>query len=94
MASLLTDDEIQSALARLPGWQREAGALVKNYRFPAYLTGIAFVNRLAARAEAVDHHPDFFIGWRKVRVVLSTHSAGGITALDVSLAREAEALAQ
>jgi Pterin-4a-carbinolamine dehydratase len=38
MASLLTDDEIQSALARLPGWQREAGALVKNYSFPAYRT--------------------------------------------------------
>lgn len=94
MASLLTEEELQAALAHLPGWEVEAGTLVKSYNFPAYMAGIEFVNRLAARAEAANHHPDLSIGWRKVGVVLSTHSAGGITALDVSLAREAEALAQ
>lgn len=94
MASLLTEEELQAALAHLPGWAAEGGALVKSFSFSSYLAGIEYVNRLAARAEAANHHPDLSIGWRKVGVVLSTHSAGGITALDVSLAREAEALAQ
>lgn len=93
MPSVLSEDELHAALARLPGWAIEAGVLVKSYPFSAYMSGIAFVGRLAAKAEAANHHPDLHISWRKVRVELSTHSAGGITALDVELALVADALA-
>lgn len=89
---LLPPEELAAALATLPGWQVEDGTLAKTYRFPAYLAGAAFIARLAEKAEAMDHHPDLHLGWRKVAMRVSTHSAGGITALDIALAHEAELL--
>lgn len=89
---LLNPEELADQLTGLPGWQVEDGGLVKTYRFPSYLAGVAFVTRLAEKAEAMDHHPDLRLGWRRVEMRVSTHSAGGITALDTALAREAEML--
>lgn len=74
----------------LPDWRVENAHLVRTFAFPSYLAGIDFVVRLAREAEAMNHHPDLHIGWRKVTVRLSTHSAGAITMLDVELARRAE----
>lgn len=90
MRVLLTLDHIESSLSQLPGWKREGTELVKNYRFTSYLKGIEFVTLLAQTAESMNHHPDLFVGWRKVTVRLTTHSAGGITSLDIQMAQNAE----
>lgn len=91
--SLLTEEEIAAALTTLEGWSVEGNELVKTFRFPSYLAGIDFVSRLAHAAEAMNHHPDLLVGWRKVVMRVCTHSAGGLTELDVALAREADRLA-
>jgi len=90
---LLSDAEIGSALAALPGWSRSAGAITKTYELQDFAAAIAFVDRVAAAAEAADHHPDIDIRWNKVTLALSTHSAGGLTGRDVRLAAELERLA-
>lgn len=90
MRLLLTLDDIEAALSKMPGWKREGAELVKTFRFATYLHGIDFVNRLAQSAEAMNHHPDLYVGWRKVTVRLTTHSAGGITPLDIQMAQNAE----
>lgn len=84
--SLLTDEQIDSALASLPGWSRDGDTLRRSVTFGAFLDGIDAVRRIAEHAESVDHHPDLDIRWRTVTFTLSTHSAGGITDKDVALA--------
>ena len=88
----LNADELERLVGRLPGWTVRESSLVKTFSFDAYLDGIAFVNRLAQEAEKMNHHPDLQVGWRKVTVTLSTHSAGAVTGLDAQLAEKAEAL--
>lgn len=90
MRLLLSLDDIETALSTLPGWKRENAELVKTFRFSSYLLGIEFVNVVARSADELDHHPDLYVGWRKVVMRLTTHSAGGITALDVQMAQNAE----
>jgi 4a-hydroxytetrahydrobiopterin dehydratase len=87
---MLTESALKEALADLPDWSVEGKALVRRFTFRSYLEGIAFVNRVAAAAERANHHPDLEVGWRKVTVKLTTHSAGGITPLDIALAHEAD----
>jgi len=89
----LSDIEIQRELAGLPGWARRGNELVKTFAFATFPGGIAFVNGVAQAAERMDHHPDLDIRYTKVTAVLSTHSAGGITANDVALAKEMDRLA-
>ncbi len=88
----LSADELAALSETLPGWAVQGVELVKTLTFPSYLAGIEFVANLAREAEAMNHHPDLQVGWRKVTVRLSTHSAGALTALDVELARRADAL--
>ena len=88
--SQLSDVEIQRALGALPGWARRGDALVKTHQFATFADGIAFVGRVAAIADAMDHHPDIDIRYTKVTTSLSTHSAGGITELDLKLAQGIE----
>ena len=83
---LLSESAIHEQVTTLPGWQVEGTELVKEFRFTSYLAGIEFVRRVAVLAEALNHHPDLLVGWRKVTVRLSTHSAGGLTRLDFELA--------
>ena len=90
----LSDIAIQRELGTLPGWSRRGGALQKTFAFPTFLGAIAFVNRVAEAAEALDHHPDLDIRYTQVAAALSTHSAGGITQLDIDLARRMDALAE
>jgi 4a-hydroxytetrahydrobiopterin dehydratase len=85
---LLNESAIQQQMTTLPGWQVEGKELVKEFRFPSYLAGIEFVRRVGGLAEEMNHHPDLLVGWRKVTVRLSTHSAGGLTGLDFALAGE------
>jgi 4a-hydroxytetrahydrobiopterin dehydratase len=85
--ALLTDSEIADALAALPGWERAGDEIVRTFECASFPDAIAFVVRIGFFAERADHHPDLDIRWRKVRVALTTHDAGGLTALDLELAR-------
>jgi 4a-hydroxytetrahydrobiopterin dehydratase len=87
MAELLDDKAVQEALEHLPEWHREGQTIVRDLELPSFTVAIAFVNAVAGTAEAADHHPDILVhGWNKVRLTLSTHSAGGLTAADMGLA--------
>jgi 4a-hydroxytetrahydrobiopterin dehydratase len=90
---LLTNDEIDSGLAALPGWAREGHTIRKTFTFPGFPEAVAFVSRLVPGAEAADHHPDLTINYRRVTVAYTTHSAGGLTAKDLAGARMADAQA-
>ncbi len=89
----LSEEDIASALRDLPGWEQAGGQIAKQYRLDGFPAAVAFVVRLSYAAEAANHHPDLDIRYDKVRVALSTHSEGGITAKDVDLARTIEGLA-
>jgi 4a-hydroxytetrahydrobiopterin dehydratase len=71
----------------LKEWSEVDGALEREFRFEAYLDGIAFVNRVAEIADAADHHPDIVVGYKRVTVRWSTHSASAITDRDREMAR-------
>ena len=86
----LSDSEISAHMTDLPGWAVQEDALVRSYIFPNFVEAIKFVNQLADRAEAMQHHPDIDIRYNKVTIRLSTHDAGGITSLDFRMAQEAE----
>lgn len=86
--AVLTDDQVDAALADLDGWERAEGALRRSIKFDSFLAGIEAVRRVAERAEAADHHPDIDIRWRTVTFALVTHSEGGITDKDVAMAGE------
>ena len=88
MAELLSEHEQGKALGTLPNWSRGEGALVREVELASFPQAIQVVNRVAEIAENNDHHPDIDIRWRTLRFTLSTHSKGGITDLDVSLAAE------
>lgn len=87
---LLSEPETREALGRLPGWSAEGGRLQKTYTVPAFLQGIELVRRVAQVAEQMNHHPDIHIQYRRVRFELWTHDLGGISELDVELARRIE----
>jgi 4a-hydroxytetrahydrobiopterin dehydratase len=89
----LSDEEIRSALEALPGWEHVEDAITRQYRLDGFAGAIAFVVRLSYVAEAANHHPDLDIRYDKVRVTLSTHSEGGITAKDLASATAIERLA-
>jgi 4a-hydroxytetrahydrobiopterin dehydratase len=86
----LSDFQIAEALSGLPGWERQDTTITREYRFAGFPDAIAFVVRLSYDAEAADHHPDLDVRYNRVRVTLSTHSEGGITAKDLDLARAAD----
>ena len=92
----LSDAQVDQALAALPGWTRTGSgaqaAVEKTFRFPDYPATIAFVNAIAAVAEAMDHHPDLGVHWGRVVVRYNTHSAAAVTALDLEAARRVDAL--
>ena len=85
----------QSAIAQLQGWN-EAGdrdAIRKRFEFPDFRTAFAFMSKVADFADANDHHPEWSNVYNRVDVELTTHDAGGVTALDLQLARFMDAAA-
>lgn len=88
MAELLTDDQVTASLTALPDWRAQDAALVRTVELESFAQALQVVNRVAEIAENDDHHPDIDIRWRTLTFRCSTHSTGGITALDVSLAEE------
>lgn len=92
MASLLTEPQIAERLSGLPAWQRAGSTLERRFVFPDFAAALRFVNAVAEVAEAAGHHPDIDIRWNTVRLALSTHSAGGLTARDFDLAEKIDHL--
>jgi 4a-hydroxytetrahydrobiopterin dehydratase len=88
----LSDPDVAAALAALPGWGREGDVITKTFERASFPDAIAFVVRIGFLAEKADHHPDLDIRWRRVTVGLTTHDAGGLTPLDIDLARAIEEL--
>ncbi|MDZ4777872.1 MAG: 4a-hydroxytetrahydrobiopterin dehydratase [Alphaproteobacteria bacterium] len=78
-----------AATAQLKGWQVASGrdAIVKGFKFADFKTAFAFMTRVALKAEQMDHHPEWLNVYNKVDVLLATHDADGVTALDVELAQ-------
>ncbi|HEY2804791.1 MAG TPA: 4a-hydroxytetrahydrobiopterin dehydratase [Gemmatimonadales bacterium] len=88
----LTETEITAGMAKLSGWSRKGDAIVKAFKFKAFQDGIRFVDRVALAADRADHHPDIDIRYTTVTMSLSTHSAGGLTANDMTMAAEIDTL--
>jgi 4a-hydroxytetrahydrobiopterin dehydratase len=87
----LSEDQIEQRL-RGSAWERAGEAIAREYKLADFAQAIAFVNRVAALAEEADHHPDIHVhGWNRVRLELSTHSAGGLTEADFALAKQIDA---
>ncbi len=85
--TLLNAEQIAAGLRSLPGWEQRGGSIVRDFETRDFRAALAFVNAVGEAAEAADHHPDILIhGWNKVRLTLSTHSAGGLTQNDLDLA--------
>ena len=86
MATTLSDTEIQSALASLPGWKRNGKQIERVFQFPDFAQAMKFVNKIADAAEAANHHPDITINYNKVTLALISHDSGGVTSRDVKMA--------
>ena len=89
MSRLLTDDEVTQQLEGLPDWHRadtDEPSITATYELDDFVAALAFVNKVGDEAEQLNHHPDIDIRWNKVILVLSTHSEGGLTQLDMELA--------
>jgi 4a-hydroxytetrahydrobiopterin dehydratase len=88
MAEKLNPEARAAALADLDGWSDVEGrdAIKKSFRFKSFNQAFGFMARAALKAEQMDHHPEWFNVYNRVDVVLSTHSAGGVTDLDTALA--------
>jgi 4a-hydroxytetrahydrobiopterin dehydratase len=95
MTSRLLDTlAIDAALVSLPGWTKVDGrpAIGRSFEFANFNEAFGWMTRVAMHAEKLDHHPEWFNVYKTVNVVLSTHDAGGVTALDISLARTMNSL--
>ncbi|MEL6302278.1 MAG: 4a-hydroxytetrahydrobiopterin dehydratase [Pseudomonadota bacterium] len=84
--SAMDEQDILTATAALDGWNVEAGKLAKSFRFSDFVAAFGFMSRVALVAEKMDHHPEWYNVYNTVKVELTTHYAGGITAKDFELA--------
>ncbi|MEM1083574.1 MAG: 4a-hydroxytetrahydrobiopterin dehydratase [Verrucomicrobiota bacterium] len=92
MSDLLENEEIESALKKLPAWEIEGKAITRTVEFEEFMEGIDFVNLLADVAEEAQHHPDITINYTRVVISLTTHDAGGVTEADLELAQRVDHL--
>ena len=88
----LNDEEIEQRLADRDGWERSGDAIVKQFDNGDFKGSVEFVNRLTPEAEEMNHHPDLEISWDTVKVTITTHSEGGLTAGDFELAGKIDGL--
>jgi 4a-hydroxytetrahydrobiopterin dehydratase len=90
--ALLSDEEVDARL-RDGEWRREGDEILRDFKFADFAAAMAFVNRVADAAEEANHHPDILVhGWNRVRLTLSTHSEGGLTDSDFSMAERIDSL--
>jgi 4a-hydroxytetrahydrobiopterin dehydratase len=91
--ALLTESEVEAKLAELSGWELSGTAIAKEFDRGDFVGSVKFVSSLVEPAEEMNHHPDLEISWATVKVTISTHSEGGLTAADFELAAKIDALA-
>jgi 4a-hydroxytetrahydrobiopterin dehydratase len=84
----LTPAQVTTELDATPGWQVSDGQLTRTVTRTDFRDALLFVNAVGFLAERAGHHPDIAIAWNAVTLTLSTHSAGGLTDLDFTLARQ------
>jgi 4a-hydroxytetrahydrobiopterin dehydratase len=86
----LTTKQVSLHLKAVPNWSKRAQTILRTFKFESFLNSIAFVNRIARKAQKSNHHPDIDIRFNQVTLKLTTHDEGGITKKDFSLARQCD----
>ena len=94
MADLIKAADLKNRMKKIPEWELEKNHIERTFEFDDFADAIDFVNAVAEVAEEEEHHPDIDIRYNKVRLVLSTHSKGGLTELDFGLAERIDTLAE
>ena len=94
MADLIKPGELKERMKKVPEWELEKKHIERTFEFDDFADAIDFVNAVAEVAEEEEHHPDIDIRYNKVRLVLSTHSKGGLTEFDFGLAERIDTLAE
>ncbi len=92
MADLIKAADLKNRMQKIPEWELEKNQIERTFEFDDFADAIDFVNAVAEVADDEEHHPDIDIRYNKVRLVLSTHSKGGLTELDFSLAERIDTL--
>jgi 4a-hydroxytetrahydrobiopterin dehydratase len=88
----LNAKQVARRMKAVPLWVKRGRSIRREFEFVGFMGAIGFVNRVARAAERADHHPDIDVRWNKVTLTLSTHSEGGLTAKDFSMARRCSAI--
>jgi len=88
----LTTKETNLELKAVPNWSKRGKTVLRTFKFKEFLNGIEFVNRIAKRAQKLNHHPDINIRFNQVELIFTTHDEGGITEKDFSMARQCDAV--
>ena len=88
----LSPEELTAALADLPLWSGDTAGLRRSVELPTFADAVAAIVRIGFVAEQLDHHPDVDLRWRRLDVTLVSHSAGGVSELDLQLARRVDEL--
>ncbi len=89
--NILTEEQITSELASLPGWEYKDDKIFKEFQFKDFLDGLAFINKLSSYFEEVDHHPDLHIFYNKILFELQRFDIGGkVTDRDIQVAHKIE----
>jgi len=86
----LSTQEINLRLKAIPDWSKRAKTIFRTFKFESFLMSIAFVRRIAKRAEKLNHHPDIDIRYDQVSLTLTTHDEGGLTEKDFTLAGQCD----
>ena len=88
----LSPDELSAALSGLPLWSGNSDGIRRSVELPSFRDAVAAIVAIADVAEEMDHHPDVDLRWRTLHLTLVSHSAGGVSDLDLELARRIDAL--
>ena len=86
----LTTKQVSLHLKAVPNWSKRAQVIFRTFKFEGFLKSVDFVNRIARKAQKMNHHPDIEIRFNKVTLKLTTHDDGGITKKDFSLAQQCD----
>jgi len=86
----LTARQITAHLKIVPAWSKRKQTILRTFKFKGFLNGVDFVNRIAAKAQKMNHHPDIDIRFDHVTLALTTHDEGGITEKDFTIARQCD----
>ena len=89
---LLEKSELEETISKFPKWEYQEESLKQDFIFSDFREAFEFMVQVAEIAESIDHHPDWSNSWNKVSISISTHSAGGLTALDLKFVEKVETL--